>query len=157
MRCFQEFWFYVLDGKLVGVTWVLKCIGLCFMCGIRVLMLLTYAVYRKVGVFSCWRMVLYYSYYYYYILYIHILLLYLILSSSDLFTSVLSSSLISSHSFLFFYSHSHSFNTCRCLLFDTYISSMFMFFCSSLPISTQSKNILTPHVLSEWMVEVWCV
>jgi hypothetical protein len=39
------------------------------------------------------------------------------------------------YTILFFHSHScdlsslfpHSFNTCRCLLFDTYISSMFMF------------------------------
>jgi hypothetical protein len=56
----------------------------------------------------------------------------------------------------FFYSQ--SFYTCRCLLFDTYISSMFilLLFISFLPNipCLCFTGILTPHVLSEWMVEV---
>ena len=45
---------------------------------------------------------------------------------------------------------SHSFYTCRCLLLDTYISSS-----SNHPNHHLLQDILTPHVLSEWMVEVF--
>ena len=67
----------------------------------------------------------------------HTLLIYLCSSSSSHLSSV--------PPFLFysvrFHSLPDSFYTCRCLLFDTYIPN-------------SSHQLLTPHVLSEWMVEV---
>ena len=112
--------------------------------------------------------IIYYIILLYYILYIHIYIIYYILYyiihyilyytlPSLPFPSLffpLSSSLISSSSFsslllfhplpsshLFLLQSSHSFYTCRYLHILIYIPD-------------SSKNNLTPHVLSEWMVEV---
>ena len=90
----------------------LRCVGL------------KYVVFDSSFVFvlAFERLVLDYSYYYYYILYYTLLLLCSLLSYP-------SSSILLSYTLPPFPNH-HSKYTCRCLLLDTYISSMFMF-CSS--------------------------
>ena len=128
---------------------------------------------------------LYYILYYYYIILLYIILysslplhpssvpfpsIFLLFFSSSLLFSpllffyhpflytLLSSSIPSLSSFpIPIFLPPHSKYTCRCLLLDTYIPSMFMF-CSIYPPPSLSNlsftGILTPHVLSEWMVEV---
>ena len=75
----------------------------------------------------------------------------LIYSSSQSFTILFWS--ISHSSLITLFQSSHPINTCRYLDTLIYIQQSFP---SLLPLF-YSSTILTPHVLSEWMVEVWCV
>ena len=152
----------------VRLSWCLVEVYVLSWCW-RVVFMLLYIIILYIYYYTI--IILYYILYY--ILYIYYILSYTILSFSfpplpslPLYSPFLSSSIFflsnllpicsSPSSSLFFpslpyliynplFSPSHSFYTCRCLLLDTYISS------------SSNHPKLTPHKLTEWMVEVWCV
>ena len=94
-----------------------------------------YIVYYILYYYILYYIIIYYTYTYTYTIIIYYYLILYSSYSSDLLL------FLSFSPILFLFQSSHSFYTCRYLHILIYIPD-------------SSKNNLTPHVLSEWMVEV---